>query len=151
MENVTFGNKVKEIGGRAFCGCKALKSIEIPEGVTSIRSQAFYDCESLETIILPKSLQKTESSAFSGLTNLLSVTARMRTPPVCGSDFGNRYKVATLYVPYGKVSVYKKTNNWKNFLNIVELPPEPGDVTGLTLDKQEMTLQVGQYGRFYRI
>ena len=144
LEEVAFGNEVREIGLYSFDDCDALKSIVIPEGVTLIRSQAFYSCDSMETITLPKSLQKIETYAFSELGKLQSITAHMRTPPVCGSNFGNRYKEATLYVPYGKVPVYKRTNNWKNFLNIVELPSEPGDVTGLTLNKQEATLMLGQ-------
>lgn len=47
---ITGGNQV---GADAFKGCTNLKSITIPNSVTSIGSDAFKDCSSLESITLP--------------------------------------------------------------------------------------------------
>lgn len=42
-----------EIGGNAFMGCTALKSVEIPEAVSTIGRGAFYHCHALESVVLP--------------------------------------------------------------------------------------------------
>lgn len=49
---VTFaeGSVCESIGSSAFRGCTALKSVTIPENVTSIGKYAFYDCRSLVEI-----------------------------------------------------------------------------------------------------
>lgn len=49
---------------RAFYNCSALKSITLPETVTSIGNEAFYGCTSLERINLPNSIKSIGSGAF---------------------------------------------------------------------------------------
>ena len=50
----TYGTKTdpggKGISSYAFYGCSALKSVTIPESVTSIRSSAFYNCSALDSV-----------------------------------------------------------------------------------------------------
>ena len=56
-------NLVERIGGSAFKDCSHLKSITIPEGVTTIGSSAFWSSD-LTSIQLPKTLKEIESGAF---------------------------------------------------------------------------------------
>ncbi len=51
-------------GTSAFAGCTALKSINIPEGVTDINSTAFAGCTALKSVLLPTSIQKVFTDAF---------------------------------------------------------------------------------------
>ena len=51
-ENLFEGTKV--IGDWAFYGCESLKSINIPNSVTSIGDSAFEWCDSLKSIYIPK-------------------------------------------------------------------------------------------------
>lgn len=67
VENVVIpsevnGLPVKEIQ-TAFVGCQNLKSVTIPEGVTTIGS-AFGECENLETIVIPESATSISGWAF---------------------------------------------------------------------------------------
>ena len=48
----------------------ALKSITIPEGVTSIGESAFYDCSLLESVVLPSTLVTINESAFNNCSVL---------------------------------------------------------------------------------
>ena len=56
-ENVIIPDCVHTIYERAFRGCAAVKSIEIPTSVTMICWGAFAFCENLERIKLPSTLQ----------------------------------------------------------------------------------------------
>ena len=65
--------EVKSIDSYAFCNCSDLKSITIPEGVTSIGDEAFKNCELLKSVAIPDSVTSIGDDAFSGCTSLTSV------------------------------------------------------------------------------
>ena len=62
------------IGSYAFRSCSNLKSITIPESVTSIGDYAFYDCSSLTSITIPNSVKSIEYETFKGCSSLTSIT-----------------------------------------------------------------------------
>ena len=101
------------IGTYAFYKCMDLKSIEIPNSVTSIGNYAFSNC--------------------SGLTSITSLIPADALFAVDSYTFYNVDKnVCTLYVPYGAKDTYSATYGWKGFANIVEIIPT--DVT-VTIDQ----------------
>jgi hypothetical protein len=57
LKSITIPNSVTTIGDRAFDECKSLTSITIPNSVTSIGNGAFYECGNL---ILLKMSRKTK-------------------------------------------------------------------------------------------
>ena len=67
---ITFDGPVRTIGNSAFCGYTApegdtgLKSIKIPEGVTSLGYFCFGYCTSLEEVSLPESLTELDTYCF---------------------------------------------------------------------------------------
>ena len=65
--------KVKSIDSYAFCNCSDLKSITIPEGVTSIGDEAFKNCTSLTNVTIPDSVTSIGNYAFEGCESLTSV------------------------------------------------------------------------------
>jgi hypothetical protein len=54
------------IGKRAFCWCRALKSLVIPNSVTHICESAFSDCSGLTSIEIPDSVMCIEGGVFWG-------------------------------------------------------------------------------------
>ena len=76
-ETVMIGEEncqVTSIGDEAFCGCQALTSIAIPEGVTSIGNIAFGYCRTLASVAIPESVTEIGEEAFAGCWALVSIT-----------------------------------------------------------------------------
>ena len=76
-EKVEFGGNefsVTSIGEEAFCGCRGLTSIVIPEGVTSIGGYAFKFCSGLTSFAIPESVTSIGDDAFSECSGLTSIT-----------------------------------------------------------------------------
>ncbi|MDE7380945.1 MAG: leucine-rich repeat domain-containing protein [Muribaculaceae bacterium] len=63
----------KAIASAAFAG-SSLKTITIPEGVTSIGDYAFYNCPQLEEVVFPASIAEIGKGAFANCPKLKYVT-----------------------------------------------------------------------------
>jgi len=57
----------------AFIGCTSLKSVTIPEGVTSIGGSAFSGCTSLKSVTIPSSVTSIYSTAFNSCSSLTAI------------------------------------------------------------------------------
>lgn len=73
LKSVIIPNSVTSIDENAFCNCENLTDINIPDSVTSIERGAFSGCSSLKSINIPNSVTSIGNSAFSGCSSLKSV------------------------------------------------------------------------------
>ena len=71
-ELTTLPEHIKSIGAYAFSSTD-VKTINIPEGVTTINTRAFAGCPDLETVRLPSSLTTIYRAAFSKCLNLTKI------------------------------------------------------------------------------
>lgn len=63
VEEIILPESVRTIEASAF-SCKALKKVNIPNGVKELKSSLFYSCSSLEELYIPASVEKINVSAF---------------------------------------------------------------------------------------
>lgn len=64
---------VGEIDFAGFQSCVALRSVTIPDGVTSINEYAFSGCTSLQSIIIPNTVLEIKDVAFNDCSSLKSI------------------------------------------------------------------------------
>lgn len=73
IRSIDLPEGLTRIGYDAFLGCKNLASINIPDKVTEIGNDAFSNCEKLVSLVLPKGLNHLEQRVFVDCTNLENV------------------------------------------------------------------------------
>ena len=59
---------------RVFYNCRALESIELNEGLTSIPGVTFEECIKLNNVVLPSTIKQIDGNAFKNCTNLTNIT-----------------------------------------------------------------------------
>lgn len=73
ITTVVIEEGVTSISDHAFYGMPHLKTIDIPETVTSIGLYAFKNCTALDNVVLPAGLSKLGESSFYGCISLPSI------------------------------------------------------------------------------
>lgn len=128
------GDSVKSIANSAFYNQSAdsLKSILLPEGLTSIGSWAFGYLENLDSITLPSGLQSIGSDAFYG-SGLRAVTIPGSVTDMGGQAFQNCDKLASVILEEGL-----KTLGTSAFQNCTAL-------TEITIPESMVTISSGAF------
>ncbi len=113
------GHPVTGIGDFAFCKCRRLTSVTIPDGVEWIGIEAFNRCDGLTSMALPDSVTHIMYEAFRGCSNLVSVTIPANIEHIDESAFAETPFFDN--APDGLVSFDGMAYKWKG--------PCPAEVT----------------------
>ena len=76
IRSVTIPQSVTSIGKRAFDGCSALTTLSLGEKIKTIGNCAFENCTSLTGVTIPQSVTSIGYYAFEGCTNLNPLTIK---------------------------------------------------------------------------
>jgi hypothetical protein len=101
IKSITIPEGVTSIGTCAFSNCSSLKSVVIHDGVTNIGESAFANCSYLESIVIPDSVTSIGYNAFYYCSRLSSITLSSNLTSIQAGLFD--------YTAY-----YKDTSNWEN-------------------------------------
>ena len=128
------GKPVKTIGDRFAPDNKRIKSVNIPEGYTSIGKSAFEDCTEITEIKLPESLTSIGDSAFNGCTELAEITVDENNPVFRSIDgvLFDKAMTTLMRFPAGKKGVFSVPNG---IINIKSCAFEYCKLTGISFPK----------------
>ena len=101
LKSITLPDSITSIGHDAFFGCTGLTSINIPDGVTRIGWQAFSYCSNLTDLDLPSALASIETGTFSACTGLTSITIPARVASIDSLAFQGCTRLVTIAVEAG--------------------------------------------------
>lgn len=101
IKSVTIPENVTTIEGSAFRYCDNLTSVSLPNTLKSIGSDAFYGCESLNKINLPANLSNIGSYAFNGCTSIKTVTIPSEVETIGEYAFNDCTSLKTVNLNYG--------------------------------------------------
>ena len=103
------GRKVTGIKGFNLSNKENIKSITIPDGVTSIGDSAFSGCRSLTDITIPDSVTSIGDSAFSGCRSLTDITIPDSVTSIGCEAFYNCSSLTNITIPDGVTSIESET------------------------------------------
>ena len=87
LKTINLPNTITTIGEYAFNGCTALENITLPKDLKKISESMFRGCTGLREIVLPDSVETIEKSAFYGCTGLEHVTLPASLTAIGGDAF----------------------------------------------------------------
>ena len=92
---------VTHISIGAFLDCQTLKSVTIPNSITTIENNAFQGCYNLSSVTLPNSVKIIGSSAFSGCSALTSIVLPPGLEELARYAFFDCSSLSTINIPDG--------------------------------------------------
>ena len=95
----------KIICDRAFADCKSLRSIVIPDGITSIGYGAFSGCESLRSLVIPDSVSSIGDCAFEGCKSLCSLVIPDSVTSIGEGAFYDCKSLISIVIPDSVTSI----------------------------------------------
>ena len=137
LQSVSIPNQIETIEEGAFRGCSSITSVVIPECLTNIPKNLFRGCTNLKEVYLHSNVKQISSYAFGWCESLSDVFCHAETPPTCEEKvFYNSYIDYTkLHVPSSSIIIYKETEPWKSFGDVVAMTDTGIDGTKKTTEQ----------------
>ena len=109
LTSVLIPNTITKIGKWMFDECSQLKSIALPEGLEKLSTRMFYQCSALDLVILPESVKTIEQEAFRGCTSLHSIILPESVELIDWAAFLGCTNLETVRLPSSLQHIYMET------------------------------------------
>lgn len=122
LKSVTIPNSVTSIGYSAFACCKGLTSLTIPNSVTNIGDYAISKCSNLTSITISNSLTSIGDGVFTGCSSLTSITIPNSVKSIGDEAFYLCTNLTSIDVPNNVTSIGIGAFSGCTNLTNVEIP-----------------------------
>ena len=134
LRSITIPNSVTSIGEDAFLGCSGLRSITIPNSVTSIGEGAFKNCSGLTSINIPNSVTSIGEDAFLGCSGLTKITIPNSVTSIGEGAFKDCSGLRSITIPNSLTSIGRSV--FKNCSGLTKINI-PNSVTSIGMNAFE--------------
>lgn len=103
-ENNTNSSLTSNIGANlSFANCSALKTVKLPNSVTTLKNRTFTGCTALESIDMPDGLTVLSQEIFNGCTSLRTANfgENSSLTTISSRAFNGCAALESIYIPYG--------------------------------------------------
>jgi len=121
IKSVTLPNTITSIGLYAFNNCSYLKSITLPNSITTLGRRAFCGCK-FESIVLPNSLTSTGVEAFAANYELTSVTIPNSITKIDKGAFSHCIALESIILPNSITTIGVDAFSYCDKLSSVIIP-----------------------------
>ena len=122
IKSITIPEGVTTIGGKAFYECWELTNIVFPTSLTSIGDNAFRSCSNLTEVILPEGLSEVGDYVFAYCSNLKTVTLPSTLTKINGFMFYSCAKLTTVNMAEGIKEIDYRSFAYCTSLTEIVLP-----------------------------
>lgn len=99
LRSIEIPESVTSIGDRAFANCKNLETVTLKEGLNIIKDYAFYSCASLEEMTIPQSVTSIGKYAFAYCSSLKMCSLPEDITAIGKATFNNCTSLAEIRIP----------------------------------------------------
>ena len=118
----TISSYGKSVGREDFPNIESLKSINIPDGVLTIKDDTFKNCYDLESVTLPESVTTIGESAFYGCHKLKSINIPDSVTSIGRYAFWGCHKLKSINIPEGIRTIERDTFAHCSSLEEITIP-----------------------------
>ena len=105
IRSVTIPQSVTSIGKRAFDGCSALTTLSLGEKIKTIGNYAFENCTSLTGVTIPQSVTSIGKRAFDGCSALTTLSLGEKIKTIGNYAFENCTSLTGVTIPQSVTSI----------------------------------------------
>ena len=118
LTSVQFSEGLISIEKGAFYSCEIL-SLNFPESLQAIGESAFWGNKAIVSVTIPKGVQNIAEESFFACSKLTSVTFKGTNPPKINLPFNYIDSITRIFVPKGRLEVYKNDEGFKKYVNTI--------------------------------
>lgn len=121
LKSVVLPNGITSIGDEAFQYCTGLTDIVIPDTVSYIGTSAFSLCRALTSVVIPDKVTQIYPFTFLCCDNLASVTLSMNLEYIGTKAFAHCFNLASIIIPGGVSEISRYAFDGCNSLSYVKI------------------------------